>query len=240
MSNPFVERLNGYGILSNEDTVKLANACQHARLLPANTHLIREGDTPNPVFVMIEGWACRYKILPDGTRQIMAFMMPGDFCDMHIGMLEEMDHSIVTLTKAKVATIARGDMETLIESNPRITRAFWWVQLVNEGVLRAWIVSMGRRSSVARVAHLMCELYFRMHKVGLAKDDQCEIPLTQAVLADALGMTPVHINRVLKKLRLSGAMELRGGALLISDPLQLARVAGFDDNYMHARLKHAA
>ncbi len=164
-------------------------------------------------------------------------MLPGDFCDIHVAVLKAMDHSIVTLTKARVALLPRAQMEALVQVRPAITHAFWWSQLVDQGVLRAWIVGMGRRNSTARVAHLMCELYIRMRNIGLATDDQCEMPLTQIVLADAVGMTPVHINRVLQTLRRGKVMDLRSGSLTILDPVKLARIAGFDDNYLHRRLE---
>ena len=240
MSNAFAERLRGHGPLCNDDAALLAKACQNIREVPAGHHLIREGDRPDPVFVMLEGWACQYKILPDGGRQIMAFMLPGDFCDIHIAVLEAMDHSVVTLTKAKVAFLPKVQMEALVEVRPTITRAFWWSQLVDQGVLRAWIVSMGRRTSLGRIAHLMCELYIRMRNIGLATDDRCEMPLTQVVLADAVGLTPVHVNRILRQLRLGKVMELQAGSLTILDPVRLARIAGFDDNYLHGRLKNVA
>lgn len=240
MSNAFAERLCGHGPLNDDDIALLTAACHNVRELSAGHHLIREGDRPDPVFVMLEGWAFRYKILPDGGRQIMAFMLPGDFCDIHIAVLEEMDHSVVTLTKARVAFLPRAQMEALVEARPAVTRAFWWSQLVDQGVLRAWIVSMGRRTSTERVAHLMCELYIRMRNIGLATHDQCEMPLTQTVLADAVGLTPVHVNRVLRKLRLAKIMDLRSGSLTILDPAKLARIAGFDDNYLHGRLRKAA
>lgn len=240
MTNAFIEKLRGYTPLTTEDVALLEGACLAPRNLPPRFDLIREGDRPGPVFVMLEGWGCRYKILPEGGRQIMAFLMPGDFCDMHVAVLEEMDHNIATLTEARVATIPRSQIEELIDSRPAITKAFWLSQLIDEGVLRAWIVSMGRRGSTERVAHLMCELYVRAHNIGLAKDDRLVLPLTQIVLADALGLTPVHVNRVLRKLRLSGIMEIAHGALVISDPAALAHVAGFDANYLHRRLKRAA
>ncbi|UUL83257.1 Crp/Fnr family transcriptional regulator [Sphingomonas qomolangmaensis] len=240
MSNAFTDRLRGHGPLSDDDVRLLTAACHSIRGHRAGHHLIREGDRPDPVFVMLEGWAARYKILPDGGRQIMAFMLPGDFCDIHIAVLEAMDHSIVTLTKAKVASLPRQQMEALVEARPAITRAFWWSQLVDQGVLRAWIVSMGRRKAQERVAHLMCELYIRMHNIGLATDNQCEMPLTQVVLADAVGLTPVHVNRVLQALRQAEVMDLRSGSLTILDPAKLARIAGFDANYLHRRLKRAA
>ncbi len=119
-------------------------------------------------------------------------------------------------------------------------RAFWWTQLVDEAVLRAWIVSMGRRNSVERVAHLMCEICVRARNIGLGEGNSLELPLTQTVLGDALGLTPVHVNRVLRKLRLSGVMELGAGVLVISDLAKLATIAGFDDNYLHRRLRRAA
>ena len=240
MSNAFVEKLRGHGALTAQDADLLEAACARQRDVPARHDLIREGDKPGPLFVILDGWACRYKTLPEGTRQITAFLMPGDFCDMHAGVLDEMDHSIATVTAARVAVVPRPLIEELIESRPAIMRAFWWAQLVDEGVLRAWIVSMGRRNSVQRVAHLMCELYVRAHNIGLAGGDAFELPLTQGVLGDALGLTPVHVNRVLRKLRLSGAMELGAGVLTVSDVGALATVAGFDDNYLHRRTRRAA
>lgn len=240
MGNAFTDRLGGHAQLCGDDISLLTKACQNARDLPAGYHLIREGDRPDPVFVILEGWACQYKMLRDGARRIIAFMLPGDFCDIHIAVLEQMDHSIVTLTNCRVAFLPKAQMEALVEANPTITRAFWWSQLVDQGVLRTWIVSMGRRKAEQRVAHLMCELYIRMENIGLATDDECEIPLTQIVLADAPGLTPVHVNRVLRKLRLAKVMELQSGSLLILNPAKLARIAGFDTNYMHTKLKKAA
>lgn len=237
MANAFTNRLSGYAPLNDADVDLLADACRNIREVPAGHHLIMEGDNPDPVFVMLEGWACGYKILPDGGRQILAFMLPGDFCDIHIAVLRAIDHSIVTITPAKVATLPRIQMEALVEARPTISRAFWWSQLVDQSVLRAWIVSMGRRTAQERIAHLMCELYIRMRNIGLATDAQCKMPLTQVVIADAVGLTPVHVNRVLKSLRLGKVMELSSGSLTIIDPVRLAEIAGFDGNYLHGRLK---
>ena len=202
--------------------------------------LIREGDRPGPVFVMLEGWACRYKILPEGGRQIIAFLMPGDTCDLHGAVLAEMDHSIQTLTPARVASIGRLEVQELLTGHPEIARALWTTQLIDESVLRVWIVSMGRRDSKARVAHLICELYLRARTIGLASGDSFEMPLSQVVLADALGLTPVHMNRVLHVLRGADIIRFRRGALHIIDPTGLARIAGFDENYLHRRLRDAA
>jgi len=240
MSNAFVRHLSGYGPLGNDEISLLAGACTNVRELPANFHLIRDGDEPDPVFVILEGWACGYKMLPDGGRQIMSFMLPGDFCDIHIAVLEAIDHNIMTLTKARVASLPRAQMETLVRARPALTQAFWWSQLVDQSILRAWIVSMGRRKSLERVAHLICELYIRMRNIGLTDNHECDIPLTQLVLADALGLTPVHINRVLKVLKTAKVMELKRGSLKIIDSAKLAEIAGFDGNYLHERIRKYA
>ncbi len=240
MPNAFLNKLRGYAPLTRGDEEALEAACNNVRRYPPGYDLIREGDEPSVVFVVLEGWACRYKMLPDGGRQIIAFLMPGDCCDVHVAVLAEMDHSIATLTTARVATIPRAQMEALTDARHGLTKAFWWTQLVDEGVLRATIVSMGRRTTLERIAHLLCELYFRMRNIGLTDEGPCEMPFTQIVLADAVGLTPVHTNRVIKKLREAGALEVMPGSMIIADIAKLVHIAGFDDNYLHRRLKRSA
>ena len=240
MANPFVRKLGGMADLTTVDVATLDRATARPRRYAAREDLIREGDEPGPMFVVLEGWICRYKILPNGARQIMAFLMPGDACDLHIKLLAEMDHGIQAITPASVATVSRAEMQTMMDEHPNIARAMYMAQLVDEGIMRAWIVSMGRRSSIERVAHLVCELYLRARSIGLTHDGQFALPLSQLVLADALGMTAVHINRVLKELRLSGAMALSRGSVSILDPAKLVKIAGFDENYLHRRLRQPA
>jgi CRP-like cAMP-binding protein len=240
MSNRFVEKLQCYAPLSSDDIALAERITANARKVAAKQDLIREGDRPGPVFVMLEGWACRYKILPEGGRQIVAFLMPGDTCDMHVAVLEQMDHSIQTLSASRVATISRAEMHELVTTRAQIAHALWSTQLVDEGTMRAWIVSMGRRDAEARVAHLMCELFVRARNIGLIHGNTLEMPLSQVVLADALGMTPVHINRVLRRLRLTKLMEFSRGKLSILNPHGLVKAAGFDETYLHSRLRRAA
>jgi CRP-like cAMP-binding protein len=240
MLNRFVEKLSGFGHLSSEDVDALTRATAKQRTVRAKHDLIREGDRPGPVFVMLEGWACRYKILPSGARQVLAYLMPGDSCDLHIGLLAEMDHSIQTITPACFATIDRVEMDRIFGNHPAIARAIYVAQLVDEGTMRAWITSMGRRASIERVAHLMCELYIRARNIGLITEDCFVLPLSQLLLADSVGMTPVHLNRVLKELRASGALVLSRGSIRLCDIGMLVQIAGFDDNYLHRRLRTAA
>ncbi len=240
MTNRFIDKLRGFGSLGQEEVDALTAATSKPRKFPARKDLIREGDRPGPVFVVLEGWACRYKILPSGTRQVLAYLMPGDSCDLHVGLLAEMDHSIQTVTPALVSTIERAEMESIMDRHRGVAKAMYTSQLIDEGTMRAWITSMGRRASIERVAHLMCELYLRARNIGLVAEASFALPLSQLLLADSLGMTPVHLNRVLKELRLSGAMTLKRGSLLITDPAKLIRIAGFDENYLHRRLRKAA
>ncbi|RYG79263.1 MAG: Crp/Fnr family transcriptional regulator [Alphaproteobacteria bacterium] len=239
MTNRFIEKLNGFSHLTPTEIEVLEAATAGSQQYAAKHDLIREGDRPGPVFIVLEGWVCRYKILPNGSRQILAYLMPGDSCDLHIGLLAEMDHSIQTITPAVVATVERDQMDKIFDRHRGVAKAMYLGQLIDEGTMRAWITSMGRRASIERVAHLMCELYLRARNVGLTLEPRFSLPLSQAMLADSLGMTPVHLNRVMKELRASGAMTLQRGSLVIEDPNRLIRIAGFDENYLHRRLRTA-
>ncbi|MEO8141507.1 MAG: Crp/Fnr family transcriptional regulator [Sphingomicrobium sp.] len=223
--------------LSPADVAMLERMTSRPRDYAAKQDIIREGDRPGPVFIVLEGWACCYKILPSGSRQIMAFMLPGDACNLHVGMLARMDHSLQAITPAKVAPIPGDEMATILNDYPRIAAAMYKSQLIDEGTLRAWIVSMGRRSSIERVAHLMCELYLRTIVANGIPDDEVSLPISQIIFADALGMTPVHINRILRELREAGAMAFSRGSLKVIDPVKLVQIAGFDENYLHRREK---
>jgi CRP-like cAMP-binding protein len=240
MINRFINKLAGLCPLVAEEVAALSAATENPRKVSVKTDLIREGDRPGAFLVMLEGWACRYKILPNGTRQILAYLMPGDACDLHIGLLAEMDHSIQVIKPALVASVDRATMDHLMDTYRGIAKAIYISQLIDEGTMRAWITSMGRRSSIQRVAHLMCELYLRARNIGLTSEPCLQLPLSQLLMADSLGMTPVHLNRVLRVLRLKGAMTLDRGSLIIIDPLKLIQVAGFDENYLHRRLRQAA
>ena len=235
MRNLFVDKLARLVPFEDPDVAALCGATSRSKEVAAKVDLIREGDRPGPVFVMIEGWAYRYKVVPDGGRQIVGFMMPGDCCDLHVGLLAEMDHGIQTLTRSRVATINRTEMDELLDGHPKIAKAMYLSQLIDEGTMRAWITSMGRRSSIQRVAHLVCELYLRAKNVGLIVEPVFTLPLSQIQLADALGMTPVHLNRVVKELRTTGAMKLSRGSVEVVDPDRLIQIAGFDGNYLHRR-----
>ncbi len=137
MSNAFIRKLSGQGGMSAEDIALLEGAYSAPRTVRGRQDHIRTEDKPGPIFGILESWACRYKILPEGTRQITAFLMPGDCCDMHASVLDTMEHSIATVTRARVATNQRSQMEESIATRPALTRAFWWTQLIDEYTLHA-------------------------------------------------------------------------------------------------------
>ena len=232
MSNPFLCKL-AYGTdLTVADRELLLEVSSSPRPAPARTDLISEGEEPENVHLVMSGYACRYKILPDGRRQIMAIFVPGDVCDLHVQILGQMDHSIGTLSEATVVDIPPVVINRLV-ANPRINRGLWWMTLVDEGTLREWLVSMGQRGAAEQMAHVFCELHLRLRSVGLAEDDSFDIPGTQEDMADLMGITPVHVNRTLAVLREQGLIALSGGRLAISDVGRLRAFGGFDPNYLH-------
>jgi CRP-like cAMP-binding protein len=232
MDHPLIRKLQSVGNLTPDDLKLLADLTEDVRDFGARRDIIREGEKPDHVHLMLEGWSCRYQVLPNGGKQITAFLLPGDFCDVHITMFGEMDHSIGALGAAKVAFISRELMLAMTE-RPSIARALWWASLVDEATLRAWIVNFGRRDSFERVAHLICELYVRLHNVGLADENTFDLPLTQEDLSDALGLTTVHVNRILKRLREQGMMTFKRQQISILDVRKLQAAAGFDPSYLH-------
>lgn len=208
-------------------------ARERVRRVAAREDIIREQEKPRGVTLILQGWACRYKALEDGRRQIVAFLLPGDLCDLDVFILREMDHSLGALTPVLVADIMAETLDEVMGRHPRITKALLWNQLVTAAIQREWTVSLGQRSAFERMAHLLCELFLRLRGVGLAEGGRCDLPLTQAELADATGLSAVYVNRTLQELRGQGLIALRGRELVIPDLKALQEAAQFNPNYLH-------
>ncbi|HEX6072116.1 MAG TPA: Crp/Fnr family transcriptional regulator [Sphingomicrobium sp.] len=230
---PLIAKLATVADLHEADVESLVALCDDERIVPARENIVSEGERPEHVHVILEGWAARYKILANGSRQIVAFLIPGDFCDLHVAILGHMDHGIVALTRCRVAYIPSGALDALTADRNGLTKALWWATLVDEGVLREWILNVGRRDAIERIAHLLCEMHARMALVGLVQDDQLALPLTQDQLADATGLTAVHVNRTLQRLRGMNLIETGSGMLTILNVRALRETAGFNGNYLH-------
>lgn len=186
--------------------------------------------------IVLDGWCSRQKVLPNGRRQIVAFLLPGDMCDYNVFVLSQMDHTIASITNVTYAQLTMEMMEELA-SSPDIRRALWWDTLTRESILREWILNIGQRSAYERIAHLLCELYFRQRSVGLGNDGVVALPLTQADLGEATGMSNVHVNRTLQQLRGDGLIELRNNMLKVPDIDRLVGTAMFSPGYLHIERK---
>jgi len=233
-SEPAVaSKLEAFTRLSADDRAALAQVSRNVRFVEARRDLVSEGDQPRYVHLVLDGWACRYKALPDGKRQIVSLFVPGDFCDINVYILKHIDHSIGAITRLKVAMITPDEMNALTEGRPRVTQALWWHELVTTAIQREWTVNLGQRSAYERLGHLLVELYLRLRTVGRASEGRCDFPLTQNDLADATGLTAVHVNRTLQELRREGLIELERKQLKILDLERLKDVSMFNSNYLH-------
>jgi CRP-like cAMP-binding protein len=230
--NRLARKLEGCCPLDAEDKRVLDEVIARARTVPARTNLIAEGESPENVHLMLDGFACRYKLTQGGKRQIMAYLVPGDFCDLHVAVLREMDHSIGTLSDARVVDIPRRDVDKLL-NRPNLAKALWWATLVDEAILREWLVNIGAREAPTAVAHLLAELLARLRAVGLAAENTYELPITQEELGDTIGISTVHVSRSLKALREEGLVTFRNKRVVIADAERLFEYSGFNPNYLH-------
>ncbi len=235
MPNPWIMKMEQFTSFSEQDRQTLeALSGRRLRTYAPREDVIREGDHSPENHLIVSGFACRYKLLADGARQIMAFLVPGDLCDAEIFILKEMDHSICVLTQSVVAAIPGEAMRDLLVTRPGVALALWWGTLQDEGVLRARLVDIGRRDARQRIAHIIYEVLVRLRVVGATSDDCFDWPATQTDLADATGLTTVHVNRTLQRLRDDGLIALESGRRLrVLDRAGLREAAGFNPNYLH-------
>lgn len=199
----------------------------------ARTDIAREGENPTVIRLLVSGWACRYKDLPDGRRQIVGFFLPGDFCDMNVYILSALDHSIGALTYVRFYEVQPQKFHDVIDQRPHLVRALLWHELVSAGIQREWLLSIGQRSPVERLSHLFVELFYRLRAVGLTTELSFDLPVTQNHLAEANGLSVVHLNRTLREMRRAGLVELSDRNLRIMDLELLKKTALFNSNYLH-------
>jgi CRP-like cAMP-binding protein len=196
-------------------------------------HVVRDGDLPQHCSLLLSGFAYRYKITGQGGRQIISLHMAAEFVDLQNAFLGVSDTGVQTLTEAEVAFIPRLALEDLALSNPAVARALWIDTLIDSSIFREWVVNVGRRDSRARVAHILCEFSLRMEAAGLARDHVYQLPMTQEQLADAVGLTPVHVNRVLKQLGAEGLIDRDRRNIRIVDWKRMREAGDFNERYLH-------
>jgi CRP-like cAMP-binding protein len=203
------------------------------RTVGARQDVLREGDAPLMAFLVTSGWASRYKTLEDGRRQTLAFLIPGDLCNINDHILDELDHSIGAITQLSYLEIAHDKLESLAAAQPGLGRALWWQLLTGLSVQREWTLNLGQRSAIERISHLFCEMFLRLRAVGLTQGTTCDLPITQIDLSEATGLTSVHVNRTLQEMRARNLVRLKGRRLDIPDLERLERTALFNPTYLH-------
>lgn len=224
--------------LSEQERQILEAAVSTTRHIPARTQLQRRGELVNQSAMLIDGFMCRYIDDREGYRQLVSLQVPGDFVDLHAFPLKRLDHDVATLGACTVALFEHRTLAEILEQHPRLSRWLWFSTLLDAAIHREWIFRLGRLGAEGRVAHFFCELYARLEMVELAGGGRFTLPATQADVAEACGITGVHVNRVLRLMRERGLVTFRGGEVTILDHARLRTMAEFDPVYLYG--EHSA
>jgi CRP-like cAMP-binding protein len=230
---PLARRWSKRVQLSQEDREAILALPFRRETFAKDAYLLRQGEQPAESTLLLRGFAYRQKLLSDGGRQIIAFLLPGDFADLQPDVLGTADHNVQSLNRSEVAIIPRSALIDLAQARPAIGTAMWMETLTDASIVREWVVNVGRRDSRARIAHLLCEIAIRMKSTGANGEEIIDFPVTQEQLADATGLTPVHTNRMLQGLRRDGFIQLTSGSLKILDWQALRQAGDFEDLYLH-------
>ena len=231
---PMLQKLQYWRKFSAEDREALLALPHMMKALQPHHHIVREFDRAEHSCVLISGYAVRHKIVAGGNRQILAIHMKGEMVDLQNSMLGRADHSVQMLTAGKIAMIPRAEVDRIAFERPTIGRAMWIDTLVDGSIAREWTANVGRRDAHTRIAHLLCEFALRLKAAGLGEQANYELPMTQDQIADATGLTSVHVNRTLKALEADGLIErLTPRFIQIGDWRKLADAGDFNSNYLH-------
>jgi len=233
MIEAHLKKLRARDDLSAEEERAIRSAVAEIRTFDSDKTIIRADVELNSSMLLVDGFMCRYKDLRDGSRQITELHVAGDYADLHSFTLKRLDHNVLTLTPRRVAIVPHEALERITERHPHLTRVYWFATNMDAAIHREWALSLGRRSAIARVAHVFCELQVRLALVGLADEDGYALPLTQTDLAECLGLTAVHVNRTLKELREQELVSFRDGRVQLHDLAALRRLAEFDAGYLY-------
>ncbi|EUB95565.1 transcriptional regulator, Crp/Fnr family [Rhizobium sp. CF080] len=232
MIDPLLLNLEQHDVLTDEECDILRRIVARERRFPAGEDLVVEGSRPGYSSLLVDGFAARYKLTAEGTRQITAIHVPGDFVDLHAFLLKTMDHGVIALSPCHVGLSDHAELKIVTERHPHLTRMLWLDTLVHGSIHRAWIVAMGRRSKVSHLAHILCELYVRLGVVRRINGWSFHLPLSQGEMADVLGLSLVHMNRVIQALRRERLISWTNQTITILDWDRLQEVAEFDPTYL--------
>jgi CRP-like cAMP-binding protein len=228
-----VTKLMVSNVLDEVDIQAIQNLPTRSRVLGARKVIVAEGDRPRECCLIGEGFAFRSKSTSDGARQILSLHIPGEIPDLESLHLRRMDHDLVTLTRCELEFVPHEAMRALTRARPNVMGLFWRETLVDSAVFREWVVNVGQRSATARIAHVLIELFHRLKAIGRARDDVFEFPITQTELADCVGLSSVHVNRVLQDLRKQGLIRVNRSEFQLLRPRELKEIAEFAPAYLH-------
>jgi CRP-like cAMP-binding protein len=226
-------KLRARDVVSQEEEKVLRASVSEIRVYKAGRNIVRAGTSLSQCNLLLEGLVGRHKDLSEGQRQILEVHLPGDFLDLHSFLLKRLEHHVGAMTDVRLATVPHEAVRQITEDHPHLARMLWFSTLLDGAIHREKILTVGRRSAVSRVAHLLCEFFVRLDVVGLAKGQTYLLDMTQADLADATGLTSVHVNRMLKQLRDDGLLTFRNGEVSIHDWEGLQQVAEFSPAYLY-------
>ena len=235
---PFLRKLQRFAPLTEQEADAIVEAVAEVRRVIAGEEIVREGSQPETCHVLLDGFVAHHKSLGTDKRQIIAFGIPGDTCDLDAFIGGRMDHSVTALMPSRLAVLPHERLLDLTAAHPRIARALWRETVLDASIFAEWVANIGRRSAMERLAHLVCETFIRLQTAGLARERGFEWPVTQKHLSDATGLTPVHINRVLRELRVGGLLTLHGSSVVIEDWEALKQLSGFDSGYLELGRDH--
>ena len=230
---PMLRKLEYWNVLSDEAREALLALPCTVKTIEPQQYIVRQGDRPTHSCLILSGIAFRHKIVATGARQIVSIHMSGDIVDLQNSLLEISDHNVQALTSARVALIPRDALIDLAFERPEIGKALWYDTLVDSSIFREWIANVGRRDAHTRIAHLLCEFAMRLEAAGVAEHMSWELPMTQEQLADCTGLTPIHVNRMLKALEKEGLISRTRRAVTVNDWKALALAGDFESSYLH-------
>ncbi|MGB3416137.1 MAG: Crp/Fnr family transcriptional regulator [Mesorhizobium sp.] len=234
---PFIRSISRRDNLSSREVALINALPKRIQTFLNGGEVVAEDSRPGESCMILKGFAARTHYSRDGSRQITALHAPGDFVDLHAYLLRVMDHGVVAIGRCDVAYVSYDTIRRVTEESPHLGRLFWLSTVIDAAIQRAWITCLGRRTAEQRMAHLFCELYLRLEAAGIATGNSFHLPLTQSQLADLLGLSVVHVNKRLQKLRSSRLIDWRGSVVVIRDFGDLARLAEFDPTYLSLRVE---
>lgn len=230
-----VRLLESMGPLSEDDIALISRLPMTVKNVHADQDIARDGDIATQCCLVLSGYVYRHKLAKGSRRQIMSFHIPGDIPDLQTLHLPRLDHTLSALGPGVIALLPHGAFRATLEQSPELSHVFWRQSLIDAAIFREWVINLGQRDALARVAHIICEMTLRLQAVGLAQDCSFSIPWTQSDLADASGISTVHTNRVVQELRRLGLIEWDAKRVLIRDWNGLVEVGDFSPDYLHLR-----